>query len=49
MNFRPYVRIVNVLDRRDGLFYHFDPILNGQLRAVGTVPAMPVIGFDFAF
>lgn len=49
VNFRPYVRIVNALDRRDGLFYHFDPLLNGQLRAVGTVPAMPVIGFDFAF
>jgi hypothetical protein len=49
VNFRPYVRIVNALDRSDGLFYHFDPLLNGQLRAVGTVPAMPVIGFDFAF
>lgn len=49
VNFRPYVRIVNALDRSDGLFYHFDPLLSGQLRAVGTVPAMPVIGFDFAF
>jgi hypothetical protein len=46
---RPYVKLINALDRRDGLFYHFDPLLNGQLRAVGTVPAMPIIGFDFAF
>ena len=49
VSFQPYVRIVNALDRSDGLFYHFDPLLSGQLRAVGTVPAMPVIGFDFAF
>ena len=41
---RPYLRVLNALDRRDALFYHFDP--SGRLtpRALDTVPLVPVLG-----
>lgn len=41
---RPYVRVLNALDRRDALFYQFDP--SGELtpRALDTMPLVPVVG-----
>lgn len=41
---RPYVRFLNALDRRDGLFFHFDPSRAAPSRALDTMPLVPVVG-----
>lgn len=44
---RPYVRFLNALDRRDGLFYHFDPAGGSGARALDTMPLVPVVGLSW--
>ena len=41
---RPYLRVLNALDRRDALFYHFDPEGRLSPRALDTMPLVPVLG-----
>lgn len=43
----PYFRIVNALDRSDALFYRFDGELDGEPRAIGAVPILPVLGIEW--
>lgn len=43
----PYLRVLNALDRRDGLFYRSDA--GEQARAVGSLPLLPVFGVAWAF
>jgi hypothetical protein len=43
----PYFRIVNALDRRDALFFHYDSDLGDEPRAIGSVPILPVVGLEW--
>jgi hypothetical protein len=45
--FYPYVRVINVLDRADALFYQFDQASDPIPRAFGAVPILPVIGIEW--
>ena len=40
----PYIRILNALDRRDGLFFQFDPDEDRTPVSLGSVPIIPLIG-----
>ncbi len=40
----PYLRILNALDRRDGLFFQFDPDQDRRPVSLGAVPLIPLIG-----
>jgi hypothetical protein len=40
----PYIRILNALDRRDGLFFQFDPDEDRTPVSLGSVPLIPLIG-----
>ena len=44
---RPYIRVINVLDRADALFYQFDQASDPEPRAFGAVPILPVIGIEW--
>lgn len=44
---RPYVQVVNALDQRDALFYHFDPAGTVRPRALDTMPVLPVVGLEW--
>ena len=46
--FRPYIRVINALDRSDALFYQLDPEGGLTPRAVGSVPVIPVIGVEWS-
>jgi hypothetical protein len=46
-SFYPYVRVINVLDRSDALFYQFDQVSDPTPRAFGAVPVLPVIGIEW--
>lgn len=40
----PYLRMLNALDTRDALFYHFDGGEDLQPRSLDSVPLLPVLG-----
>lgn len=44
---RPYLRFLNALDRRDALFYQFDPSREMRPRALDSLPVLPVIGLEW--
>jgi hypothetical protein len=44
---RPYLRVLNALDRRDALFYAFSR--SGGARALGSRSLIPVLGLRWAF
>ncbi len=48
---RPYLRILNLLDRRDALFYHYDRAggSTAEPRAVAAIPVLPVFGVEWRF
>jgi Carboxypeptidase regulatory-like domain len=46
---RPYVRILNALDRRDALFYAFQPWRSPGLTPLAERPVVPVLGVDWRF
>lgn len=43
----PYVQILNALDRRDALFYQFDPRDDLRASALSAVPLLPVAGIEW--
>lgn len=46
----PYFKILNALDRRDALFYHFDRSQQEpQARAVAALPVLPILGIEWRF
>lgn len=45
----PYVRLLNALDRRDALFYQFDPDRDLRPRSLGAIPLLPVVGLEWNF
>ena len=46
---RPYVRILNALDRRDALFYAFQPWRSDALTPLAQRPLVPVVGMAWTF
>lgn len=46
----PYFKLLNALDRRDALFYHFDR--NGETpdtRPLAPLPVLPILGLEWKF
>ena len=46
---QPYVRVLNALDRRDALFYAFQPWRSDALTPLATRPMVPVVGIAWRF
>lgn len=46
---RPYLRILNALDRRDALFYAFQPWRSNDLTPLAERPLVPVVGIAWRF
>jgi hypothetical protein len=49
MDLRPYVRVLNALNRRDALFYHFDPWRAGDPVPLADLPLLPLVGLEWRF
>ena len=49
MEIRPYIRVLNALNRRDALFYHFDPWRNEGPRPLADLPILPLVGLEWRF
>jgi hypothetical protein len=47
--FRPYIRVLNALNRRDALFYHFDPWRSPTPRPLAELPILPLVGLEWVF
>jgi hypothetical protein len=47
--FRPYVRILNALNRRDALFYHFEPWRGEGPEPLADLPLLPLAGLEWRF
>jgi hypothetical protein len=46
---RPYVRLLNALDRRDALFYTFQPWRSDVIRPLAERPVLPLVGVAISF
>ena len=46
---RPYLRVLNALNRRDALFYHFDPWRSSTPRPLAELPILPLLGVELIF
>jgi len=49
MELRPYIRVLNALNRRDALFYHFDPWRTGGPVPLADLPFLPLVGVEWRF
>jgi hypothetical protein len=49
IRFRPYLRVLNALDRRDALFYYFEPWRDPELRPLAEMSVIPVLGLEWRF
>ena len=45
----PYLRVLNALDRRDSLFYYFEPWRADSPRPLTELPVLPVLGLSLSF
>lgn len=46
---RPYLRVLNALDRRDALFYTYQPWRSSSVTPLAERPLLPVLGVAFSF
>ena len=46
---RPYVKILNALNRRDALFYYFDRWHGDDVRPLAARPLLPLVGLRWQF
>ena len=46
---RPYLRLLNALDRRDSLFYTFERWRSDSVRPLAELPILPLVGVAVAF
>jgi hypothetical protein len=46
---RPYLRLMNALDRRDALFYTYQPWRSDEVTPLAERPILPVLGIAFSF
>ncbi|HEX5723986.1 MAG TPA: hypothetical protein VFX98_00895 [Longimicrobiaceae bacterium] len=44
----PYLKVINALDGRDGLFYQYD-LGDGDMDAIAALPLLPVFGLQWKF
>lgn len=49
MELRPYVRVLNALNRRDALFYQFDPWRSERPEPLADLPVLPLLGLEWRF
>ena len=49
LELRPFLKLLNALDRRDALFYYFEPWRQDGLRPLATLSVLPVIGIEWRF
>ncbi len=49
MELRPYLRVLNALNRRDALFYHFDPWRSEGPEPLANLPLLPLVGLEWRF
>lgn len=49
MELRPYLRVLNALNRRDALFYHFDPWRDEGPQPLADLPLLPLVGLEWVF
>jgi hypothetical protein len=49
MEFTPYFKLLNALDRQDALFYHLDSGEREKPQALGAIPMLPVVGLEWRF
>ena len=47
--FRPYVKVLNALDRRDALFVYFDDWRDDAARPLAERPLLPLLGIEWSF
>jgi hypothetical protein len=47
VEFVPYLKVLNALDRRDALFYQFEAGQDLRPRSLESVPLLPVIGIEW--
>ena len=46
---RPYLRLLNALDRRDALFYAFERWRSDSVRPIAELPVLPLLGVAVSF
>jgi hypothetical protein len=46
--FIPYVRVINALNRRDAIFYHYSAGA-GRAEPLADLPVLPVLGLEWKF
>ncbi len=46
---RPYVKVLNALDRRDALFYYFDRWRGDRADPLAHRPLLPLLGLEGRF
>jgi hypothetical protein len=46
---RPYLRLLNALDRRDALFYAFERWRSDSVRPLAELPILPLLGVSVSF
>lgn len=46
---RPYLKLLNALDRRDALFFYFAPWRDDDLRPIAERSVLPVLGVQWRF
>lgn len=49
LQLRPYLRVLNALNRRDALFYHFEPWRSSHPRPLAEMPVLPLLGVEVIF
>ncbi|MBW3534798.1 MAG: TonB-dependent receptor [Gemmatimonadetes bacterium] len=49
ISIRPYVRVLNALDRRDALFWYFEPWRDAEVRPLAELSMLPVLGLEWRF
>lgn len=49
LRLRPYVRLLNALDRRDALFWYFEPWRDDGFRPLAELSVIPVAGVEWRF
>jgi hypothetical protein len=46
---RPYLKVLNALNRRDALFYHFDRWRDQGPTPLADLPVLPILGVEWRF
>ncbi len=49
LELRPYVRVLNALNRRDALFYHFEPWRDPDPKPLAELSILPLVGLEMRF